>query len=530
MAAPSRAVESWVALPGKLSTQRQRKDMLRNFVVANDFLPESKVPDTHGMNEEEKNRVWTSIYQAVDRGISTLRHNADSIIASINNLVGYMEKKGSSPTTISGHKFKLIKLYRWLKLAVSAEDLKEAVRKVDSVNVTDDRHLTREQVRDILKLHSSARQKALVSFMVCTGARIGEAVQVRVRDIDFTKTPAVVYFPARKTKTKRKRFSFLSSECVEFLKAHIAKRDRTRPSEWLFEGWIPNRKGRDTLPDKHAHPSAAYLQIRNVFATAGLIPPTPTKGRNGNAKPGANRGAHLEYHPHILRGTCIEFTKTCGYPPDWAEWLVGHDLKTQESYLPSEEKMSEEWLKKCESSFCFLRAKTDQPKQSYFEETIDSLANGKGMDHEEVKNAIIAILARGGDFKKIEAEMRAEAVRIRDATKLDLRPGVSYSIHLKPIEVSPEAVAARMTPEQVRPAVISWVKSLEPSTANAPDQPVDVDNGEMDAYLKLGWRFVSIVNSHKAIVRWERAGTPPHPPTSNFVLDESTKAGVSSQQ
>src|SRR5207302_4757430 len=94
-------------------------------------------------------RVWTSIYQAVDRGISTLRHNADSIIASINNLVGYMEKKGSSPTTISGHKFKLIKLYRWLKLPVGDEDLKEAVRKVDSVNVTDDRHLTREQVRDI---------------------------------------------------------------------------------------------------------------------------------------------------------------------------------------------------------------------------------------------------------------------------------------------------------------------------------------------------------------------------------------------
>jgi hypothetical protein len=66
-----------------------------------------------------------------------------------------------------------------------------------------------------------------------------------------------------------------------------------------------------------------------------------------------------------------------------------------------------------------------------------------------------------------------------------------------------------MTPEQIRPAVISWVKFLEPAAANAPDQPVDVDNGEVDAYLKLGWRFVSIVNSHKAIVRWEREGTPP---------------------
>jgi len=126
--------------------------------------------------------------------------------------------------------------------------------------------------------------------------------------------------------------------------------------------------------------------------------------------------------------------------------------------------------------------------------------------------------------------MRAEAVRTRDATKLDLRPDVSYSIHWKPIEVPAEAVAARMSPEQVRPAVISWVKSLEKAPTSGPDQPVEVDNGEMDAYLKLGWRFVSIVNSHKAIVRWERGGTPPHPSTSNFVLDENTKTGVASHQ
>jgi hypothetical protein len=51
----------------------------------------------------------------------------------------------------------------------------------------------------------------------------------------------------------------------------------------------------------------------------------------------------------------------------------------------------------------------------------------------------------------------------------------------------------------------------------------------MDAYLKLGWRFVSIVNTHKAIVRWERAGPPLHP-TTNFVLDEHTNARVTSQK
>ena len=79
---------------------------------------------------------------------------------------------------------------------------------------------------------------------------------------------------------------------------------------------------------------------------------------------------------------------------------------------------------------------------------------------------------------------------------------------------------ARMAPEQIRLAVISWVKPLEPrAPSNTPDPVVDEDNGEMDAYLKLGWRFVSIVNSHKAIVRWERGGSPPSLTSSTFVLD-----------
>src|SRR5207249_2761106 len=163
----------------------------------------SDVPDTHSMSEEEKARVWKTVFEAVDRGVSTLRSGKLDIYKSINAMVLYMEKRGSSGTTISGHTHKVVKLYRYLKLPIDEDDLKETVRKVDSVSVTDDRNLTRPEIRRTL-IHGNTKQKALVSFLVSTGARLGEAVQVRIRDIDFNKKPAVVYFPARKTKTKRK--------------------------------------------------------------------------------------------------------------------------------------------------------------------------------------------------------------------------------------------------------------------------------------------------------------------------------------
>jgi site-specific recombinase XerD len=161
---------------------------------------------------------------------------------------------------------------------------------------------------------------------------------------------------------------------------------------------------------------------------------------------------------------------------------------------------------------------TEISKENYFEQTIETLAISKGKDPQEVKSAILAILARGGDFQKLYAQMETEA-RMRMPPMSTIHPMVKI--------LEPEKVAAHMTPEQIRPAVMAWVKSLEaPGPANSPDQVVDVDSGELDTYLKLGWRFVSIVNAKKAVVRWESKQTPIYPAVSNGILDENTAFGV----
>ena len=87
-----------------------------------------------------------------------------------------------------------------------------------------------------------------------------------------------------------------------------------------------------------------------------------------------------------------------------------------------------------------------------------------------------------------------------------------------------------MTHEQIRPAVTSWVKSPEATPTDAPDWVVDVEDGELDRFTKLGWRFVSIVNARKAVVRWERKSDPVYPITPDSILDEDSKTGVANQQ
>ena len=75
-----------------------------------------------------------------------------------------------------------------------------------------------------------------------------------------------------------------------------------------------------------------------------------------------------------------------------------------------------------------------------------------------------------------------------------------------------------------------WVKSREATPTDAPDRVVDVDDGELDNFTKLGWRFVSIVNARKAVVRWERKSDPVYPITPHPILDEDSKTGVASHQ
>src|SRR2546425_12574536 len=170
---------------------RQRKAVVRNWVVGNHFLIE--VPDTHSLSEGEKAKVWQSVYDASERGVSALRKGTIDIYQSINAMIDAMQDRGAAASTIFGHKFKLVKLFRFLKLEIDEDDLKQAVRPVDSSRVTDDKQPTRQQVHHML-VQGTTKQKALISFLVCTGARVGEAVQVKLSDIEFDKKPVVVRF------------------------------------------------------------------------------------------------------------------------------------------------------------------------------------------------------------------------------------------------------------------------------------------------------------------------------------------------
>ncbi|HEV2118666.1 MAG TPA: site-specific integrase [Candidatus Bathyarchaeia archaeon] len=383
-----RTVKGWAELPTNVKSQRQRKDVLRNWVLGNGLL--SDMPDTHLFSQEETARVWASVYDAAERGISALRTEDIDMAESINAMIDSMRKRKLSETTIFGHRFKVVNLFRYVKIGVDSDDLNTAVKKVSAARVTDDRQPSPDQLKQCL-IVGTPKEKVAVSFSVSTGARIGESCRVKLSDIFWKENPVRVEFPARITKTAQKRYSFLSSECVQLVKTYLVDREnRGIKSAWLFDGEI----------DGHLSSSMMGVLIRNCFIKAGMITEKPKSER-----PGAQTGAHDPYHPHVLRATNLGLTKATGYPDSYAEYLVGKSTGSKENYI-GPEKTASLWLEKVETVMNFLGTKTQAEvtlEITELRKKVSELEKGIEIDKQIVETQIVGPPKSKFETRKIES-------------------------------------------------------------------------------------------------------------------------------
>ncbi len=112
------------------------------------------------------------------------------------------------------------------------EDLKQRFRLPRRIQVYEE-GLTKEKINRILRL---AKPKLSAAILICcsSGMRIGELVQLKLDDIDFTKTPTSVTIRKETTKTRETRITCISSEATSALQDYLQK--LTTVSEYPFLG------------------------------------------------------------------------------------------------------------------------------------------------------------------------------------------------------------------------------------------------------------------------------------------------------
>ena len=123
---------------------------------------------------------------------------------------------------------------------------------------------TREEIRKMLEKPTSAdfddwRNWCLVSFFCSTGARIGSAVEVKVKDINFRDKQVIL----TKSKTKKVQVIPLSDKLAETLKFYIGLWNPAA-DDYLF----PSSRTRDKIDTKAlSHSLANYIKRRGIEKT-----------------------------------------------------------------------------------------------------------------------------------------------------------------------------------------------------------------------------------------------------------------------
>jgi len=145
--------------------------------------------------------------------------------------VSYRTKRKLTPLTIEVAKSRLLALYRWLNGNELPKFLVEMDLKVDlsPITVKPEQLLNEDEVKIMIELADNARDKAIVAFLYESGCRIGEFLNMHIKDVSFDKFGAIVHVSG---KTGSRDIRIVN--CVPYLKEWIRYHPDNNAENWFW--------------------------------------------------------------------------------------------------------------------------------------------------------------------------------------------------------------------------------------------------------------------------------------------------------
>lgn len=130
---------------------------------------------------------------------------------------------------------------------------------------------------------NTAKEKALIEFLLSTGCRVTEVSRLHVQDIDFSKKECVVY-----GKGNKERKVYLTDKCLFYLNLYLTTRNEESTSLFTNRNHYGMTKGNiETL-------------LRKIGKRAGVDKVHPHRFRRTFATNAINKGMPVQYVQKIL--------------------------------------------------------------------------------------------------------------------------------------------------------------------------------------------------------------------------------------
>lgn len=206
-------------------------------------------------------------------------------------LAKYFSERNVGKTTLDNQRRALSAFFSWL----TAENYIDKNPMLRIKKIKTDEKIKKpfsdtelEQIRSVTK---NTKEKALIEFMLSTGCRVSEIVNLHIQDINFSNNECIVY-----GKGGKERKVYISDKCMFYLDAYL--RERKESSTSLFT----NRN--------HYGMTKANIEIlvSKIGKRAGVEKVHPHRFRRTFATNALDKGMSLQYVQKILGHQSVDTT------------------------------------------------------------------------------------------------------------------------------------------------------------------------------------------------------------------------------
>jgi len=281
-----------------------------------------------------------SKYQlTIEEVVTKISSKEIDVYPILSDFVVFQDQSGLSPRTIHLSINGVKGYLRSCGIRIYNEDFKQFVKMPRKLKVLDT-PITKEIIHRLLR-NVSPKLQTIILVAVSTGMRIGELVQITIKDIDFTSEPVKIKLKAEITKTGTAREVFLTKEATLALKDYLRRYFQWNENDPEFINFKPifgrtsiGHKTRDNSLLKLSPLIAAKTLLQKTLENAiKKIPELNAKGENG--KRIIHFHAFRKYFRTVLGNVCGR---------DYAEALMGHSFYLDTYYLLDENKKKQMFL------------------------------------------------------------------------------------------------------------------------------------------------------------------------------------------
>jgi len=181
-------------------------------------------PENQNLSEQSKTTYAWAIYSLLKY---TRKPLAKIGVEDVKKYLKYRRKSGISPATTS---LELVAIRRFLRYVGVKVDFKLRQERKEKFPVDPSQFLNNSEFEKLLSVLSHPRDKALIMLLRETGIRIGEALALDVRDVEFTERYGRLHI--RKSKTAERYVEFVRA--IPYVKAWLSVHPDPKPNNPLF--------------------------------------------------------------------------------------------------------------------------------------------------------------------------------------------------------------------------------------------------------------------------------------------------------